>query len=405
MKAENNHLLLRLCCYASMAICFMPVVDYYCPWYVTMIPAVAVIGISLTIDQKITAMLKVLLYITGLALLLFWYTKRRDPATTYFINFYITFLPTLLAVQLGRTIQDKHFFKDYLFVMTLIISITCITTMIGHEQYPMASRELASGSAIYDTDIYLRMNIGGYDFIYGLVLLIPLFWWMRNRETSRFRKIVYTVALVLDVLCIYSSQYTIALICVVVTFLMIWMLKNRKNASIATAILIVFLLCNGLDLLSQLFRWASQHIGMDYVSDRLMQVSQLLGGHSINTGTSDKRIMHYKEQLATFSHAPLFGKNIFDFTRSAVSGHSLILDIMGAGGVFATGLLVLLFRGLYKTSVLIPGKGSCSAVRVIWATAAVIAVLNPITFTMAVTIAFPCCMCIEHIEHLDKGEI
>lgn len=403
MKTENNHLLLRLCCYASLAIYFMPVVDYYCPWYVTMIPAVAVIGISLTIDQKITAMLKALLHITGLAFLLLWYTKRQDSPSSYFINFYITFLPALLSIQLSRVIKDKTFFRDYLRVMALFVAVTCLTTIIGHERYPMASRELASGSAIYDTEKYLRMNIGGYDFVYGLVLLIPIFWWLQRQEKTRFRKILYTVILVLDVLCIYSSQYTIALICMAITFLMIWMLKNRKNATIATGIIIVFLLCNGLELLSKAFYWISEHIGLDYVSDRLLQVSQLLGGHSINTSTSDKRIMHYKEQLATFSQAPLFGKNLFSFHRSAVSGHSLLLDLLGAGGVFATTILMLLFRGLYKNSTRIDdSKESSSAVRVVWASAAVIAVLNPIMFPMIATIAFPCCMC---INHLDEGAI
>ncbi len=402
MKTSNNHTLLRLCCYVSLAICFMPIIDFYCPWYITMIPAVIVLGISLMIDQKMTSLLTALLYIGGLAILIFWYTKRRDPLGTYFINFYITFLPSLLAIQLSRVIEDKTFFKDYLHVMALFVSITCITTVIGHEQYPMASRELASGSAIYDTDRYLRMNIGGYDFIYGLVMLIPVFWWMRNQESTRFRKILYTVALALDILCIYSSQYTIALVCVVVTFLMIWMLKNRKNASIATALLVIFLLCNGLDLLSKMFYWASQHVGLDYVSDRLLQVSQLLGGQSIDTNTTDKRIMHYKEQLVTFSQAPLFGKNVFGFTRSAVSGHSLLLDILGAGGAFATAILVWLFRGLYKICVPIDGKASSSAVRVVWAAATVIALLNPVTFPIAATIAFPCCMCIEQLE---EGEI
>jgi hypothetical protein len=273
--------------------------------------------------------------------------------------------------------------------------------MIGHIEYPMASRELASGTAIYDTTKYLKLNIGGYEFIYALVILIPLTLWQISSEKGFYR--IFAVAvLVLMISCIYSSQYTLALICTVIALLIVLMHKNRNAAIVLAVVICVFMLFNGLKLLADFFYWASENIGTPYVRDRLLQVAQLFSGENIHTETSGARIEHYIDQLNAFIASPIIGANLLEYSKDAVSGHSLILDMLGAGGIFATGIMLALFRGLYRICVPPYGKRASKAVRSVWATAAVVALLNPVTFPAIATVAFTCCMCVARLESVER---
>jgi len=286
------------------------------------------------------------------------------------------------------------------------VAVTCVTTLIGHVQYPMASRELASGTAIYDTEKYLRANIGGYEFIYALTLLIPIVLWQIGKARG-FGRIWYLAVLVLMIMCVYSSQYTLALICVAIAFLVVFIQKNKIVAVIVTACLTLFWLANGLELLANIFYWASENVGTDYVRDRLLQVAQLLSGRSVSTQTSDARIQHYINELKYFSQSPIFGNNFLTFHKKTVSGHSLILDMLASGGVIVTSIMVVLMRQLYRVSVPAYGKKGCAAVRAVWVMAAIVATLNPVIFPTIAMVVFPCCMCLDRVEkktYLTKKE-
>jgi hypothetical protein len=388
---------LRLCSYMSLAISFMPVVDYYCPWYVTVLPIFLVLFLSIRMNERGSFTPIAVLCTVCLTVLIFWFIKRREAPVSYFINSFIAFLPAIVSIRLRKIVKDESFFRDYLNAALLFVAVTCVTTMIGHIQYPMASRELASGTAIYDTEKYLRVNIGGYEFIYALTLLIPIVLWQIGKARG-LRRIWYLAVLVLMIMCVYSSQYTLALICVAIAFLVVFMQKNKTVTLIVTACLALFLLANGLELLANIFYWASENVGTAYVRDRLLQVAQLLSGRSINTQTTDARIRHYMNELKYFGQSPIFGSNFLTFHKNTVSGHSLILDMLAAGGIIATSIMAVLMRELYRVSVPAYGKKGCAAVRAVWVMAAVIAALNPVIFPTIAMVVFPCCMCVDRIE-------
>lgn len=71
MKKQSNTLFLRLCSYLSLAICFLPALDFYCPWYITMLPAVAFLFLCLQINPGINQLLRVCLYIFAVWVMLF----------------------------------------------------------------------------------------------------------------------------------------------------------------------------------------------------------------------------------------------------------------------------------------------------------------------------------------------
>ena len=320
------------------------------------------------------------------------------------VNFFVAFVPCIISVQLNRTIRRTEFFWGCLNTMAIFTGITCVTTIIGLRKYPMASRELASGTALYDTLRYKMVNIGGYEFIYALVLLIPVLFWMIKRAKG-FWKIIYVFVLVLDMLCIYASQYTIALICVLVAWIVIWMQKNRRAATVFTICVVVFLLLGGITFLSQMFYWASDIIEYDYVSDRLRQVAQLLSGQTVNTETSRERVEHYMNQLEAFSSSPILGHNWYSYSRRYISGHSFVLDALAGAGIVGGTILVVFFRKLYKLVISHKRFGVSPYIKATWIVAVVVATLNPIIFSIIITIAFMCCMCINKIESGEYGSL
>lgn len=381
----------------SLAISFLPIVDYYSPWYITLIPVAITMLLTLRIDHNIYPVAVAVFAILGLWILTYWGIYRRTHMANSLVNFFIAFVPCIISIQLSRTVKRTEFFWDCLKTMAVFTGITCITTIVGLRKYPMASRQLASGTAIYDTLRYKMVNIGGYEFIYALVLLIPVLFWLIKRVKG-FWKIVYISVLILDMLCIYVSQYTIALICMAIALVMVWMQKNRRAASVFAIFMVVFLLLGGMTFLSQMFYWASDLIEFDYVSDRLRQVAQLISGQTVNTETSRERIEHYMNQLEAFSSSPILGHNWYDFSARYVSGHSLVLDVLGGTGIVGGVVLVVLFRKLYHL-VMRTKRRVSPYIRATWMMAVVVAILNPVIFSIVITIAFMCCMCINQIEN------
>lgn len=393
-------MLVGFACCLSMAISLLPIVDYYCSWYITVIPVILVLFATLRMNSNIYPLLVAFSAILAFAFLEYWIVYRSSAVGNYILNFVIAFLPAIIAMQVGemKGLDGKRFFANCLQVAMIFSGITSITTIIGLNQYPMASRELASGTAIYDTLKYSRINIGGYEYIYSLVLLIPIAIWM-IRHSKGFMKALNIAVLVLNILCIYESQYTLALICTVLAFLVVLMQKHRKLALIILAVLIAMLAINGFALLGDLFEWASEVVNQEYVSDRLLQVSQLLSGETVNTETNDERIQHYLNELQSFADSPIWGHNLFSYNSDRISGHSVVLDMLGGAGILGLTLLIVLVCTLYKFvfktgRLTIPG-----AVKETWIILAVVSCVNPVLFPLVTTIVFFFAKCIQKIEN------
>ncbi len=393
----DNLLLLKIACFINLAISLLPVVDYYCPWYVTAVPVLIVLFVTLNQNTNVYPLLPAVVLILGFGFLSYWTIYRSSALVNYFINLIIAFIPCIMAIQISKNVEHKEFFQSYLKTAAIFIGITCVTTIIGLKVFPMASRELASGTAIYDTAQYTRANIGGYDFIYALVLFIPVALWLINNSKGAM-KVLYTAVLVLDVWCIYESQYTIALICVAITLLVLWIQFNKRVGFIALLAVALFLLFNGFSLIGSLFYWLSDVIEQEYVADRLLQLAQLFSGESINTDTSSERIEHYFNELNAFSESPVWGHNFLSYDDDKISGHTLVLDILGGAGLIGIFMLSGIMRTLYTLTINPQKKRLSPYIQAIWIMLIILSCLNPVVFPLITVIAFMCCICIKKLE-------
>ena len=73
-------MLVGFACCLSMAISLLPVVDYYCPWYVTVIPVILVLFATLRMNSNIYPLFVAFCAILAFAFLEYWIVYRSSAA-------------------------------------------------------------------------------------------------------------------------------------------------------------------------------------------------------------------------------------------------------------------------------------------------------------------------------------
>ena len=403
IRAED---FVRFFVYVSLLISALPVVDLYCPWYVSLVP---IMVLFLWAVSKNGQSLYTIVQIVGtivLASAIECYLVYRDARfLDFLINRTIAFMPCCFAVLLRENLEDRSFFGRYVQMLIILMTVTSVTTIIGLNQHPTAARELASGDALFDVEKYYRANIGGYDFIYALVIVAPVMLWM-IRRTKGFMRLVNIFALVAAITCVIKSQYTIALITLALSIAIALIRTNKTIGFFLTVGVLLFLLTGGLNQLGEFFRWLSTKVEYDYVADRLLQVAQFLQGQVVSTDTSSRRIDYYIHAFDLLKKRPIFGWNLISFSKANVSGHTLILDLLSGGGILGLSLYVLPIRSLYKKALHNIQKPASDTSKATWIVFVMVACLNPVGYSLILTIPFTALMCVNETERtrIDKGE-
>ena len=229
-------------------------------------------------------------------------------------------------------------------VICFALVITAITSVIGLVQYPSAARILATiESAQSDLAIlYSWHNIGGYEFIYTIVLMYPILIYAYKRKKI---SLPFTICIVIGILSlILLSEYTTALLLLGISS-MLFFVKRDLNVQdvfvIAILAIIVLFVLN--DYVADFFRSLSTIINSQDISERLLALS---GGTTGLEASDDNRIFLYRKSFNTFLEYPLFGSFISGDIR--VGGHSAILDSLAQFGLVGASVLFFMYRKIYR---------------------------------------------------------
>ena len=385
-KKSNPILLGAVMVYMLNIIC--PVVDLYMPWYLTLLPVAVMIFQLFNDKSRLRKSIKILLIGIVLILFQYWFIFKRIDLFTFLLNGFITWIPCIIAVLCYSQINPKS--QKMLVQFALVAMVfTSLTTIVGLRIYPSASRELASASEDLRT-IYMNLNIGGFEFIYALVLSIPVVFWMINK-TRGFVKILNIGILFSFLYCIYLSAYTTALlISIIILILLIYDTYSRLR-SILIIGTIFFLIMAGSGALSSIFMWMSSIVDSAYVSDRLLQIGLVLQGQAIeqiDTETSNERLLLMKNAWEAFLSSPLWGHNVFSWHKNALSGHSLGLDILSSSGVLGLVFFISLFYKIYKKIFNSRFRKLIFHTRIIWIGFIILSFINPTTFPIIYLVIF-----------------
>lgn len=405
MKLKGIYLnVYQFACYICLLIAAMPVVNYFCNWYITLLPFLIIFfrlaKYKSTLKDSVVLMVMAVLFV----IIQFWGVYRNQDFIMWMIDGVIVWLPCLIALYI-RGCGNTGFIKKYLQMTVVVMTITSVTTIIGLVMYPEASRELASGTEIFDTTEYTIRNIGGYEHIYALVVLLPFILWL-IKNTDRFARIVNILCMIINLYCIYKSQYTIAIVAAVAILMLLFLQKYKKVSIILFSVLAIVLLVGGtsiMDFLSNVFRVFSENIGLDYVKDRLLQVSQLLKGVAVHTETSADRIEYYQKCWELFLKKPIWGNNFSLYSDDNISGHSMILDVMSGLGLIGLGSVICIFGHSLKVLIKEKVESYSSTVVITWIAFILISILNPSGFMPIFMVIFVGSVCIQRLEKQNEG--
>jgi hypothetical protein len=218
-----------------------------------------------------------------------------------------------------------------------------ITTYKGNLQFPGASRDLAH----YETDtsgllpLYINMNIGGFTFIYTITLVLPLLaYWMKINMINR---VIGVATFVIAILCIVSSQYTIALLMSFISVVIAFLPKRLNRRHIISIIVVFLIVLVSGPLIGDFFLYLSNTVEGQTMSSRIAEFSQLFSGGGVDISSDTAlRVALISKSWNTFFDNLLLG------SRDGLGEHSYLVDNLARFGIFGLIAIIVSFKQLYK---------------------------------------------------------
>lgn len=300
-----------------------------------------------TLPKRWKTFLPRVLMAAMLPLILLLFLERGGGQTAGYLAQQGMFWFPLLWCAYAREREDGRLYRFVkpLFLLLLIVT-TCTTIgwliqgiLRGDKVYAY-SRSLGYGGP--NREAYLRelmlRNIGGYDFVYASVLLLPItFYYIL--VSQGWKKGAFLAAYGLQLAMIGLSQYTYAILfALAVTGVELLALLLRaiwKRLSVGASLWITLPVFAAIWLLREpLVGWAASlaaGFGFENAAYSLNQLLTLLSGGAVDAGS---RLDAYTAALNGFAASPLIG-SIFSGAKS-LGMHSDLLDLLSGLGLVGT---------------------------------------------------------------------
>ncbi len=324
---------------------------------VTGVIAVGVFGLGAAMDgetlpKRWPAFLSRVGLAVALPLFLFYFLERGGGNLPGYLAQQGMFWFPLLWCGYARQNGDRRLYRFVKPLLVILLVVTTLTTvgwlvqglLRGGRVYAYA-RSLGSGAP--DREAYLRelmlRNIGGYDFIYASVLLLPVTFYGLLVEKGR-KKLGFALFYILQLAMIALSQYTYAILfaaAITAAELLAWLLRaifRRLSVGASLACAVPFFALLWL-LRAPLVAWAGNlaaGFGFTNAAYSLSLLLQALSGGALDAGT---RMDAYASALRGFAASPLTG-SLFGGVK-ALGMHSDLMDLLSAAGLLGTAAFAL----------------------------------------------------------------
>lgn len=264
----------------------------------------------------------------------FWFTL-------YVYHFYIT---------LG---WRKVIGKIGLVTLTSLV-ISTITTLIGLISLPNAARSLTSSSTLEQVDKMLQLkNIGGFDLIYGLIILIPglmgfIFLEKKEYGNKHLKKIVLAF-IFLIILVIINASFTIGILILIFSIIIGFFSKLKSRNLLLIGLILSFLIpLIPTDTVGIYVKQISYGIDNPYVSERFEDIGNFLQGTTNSSQHLLNRTKLYEMSLNTFKENPMGIGSYYYVNGVGIGYHSQILDDLARYGILGLLFYLLFFYTYYR---------------------------------------------------------
>lgn len=229
-------------------------------------------------------------------------------------------------------------------LIVLAILITCITTIVGCIEYPNAARYLATVSEANSSfNVLLEWhNVGGYTFVYTVVLLYPLviFAYKQRKISLSLSLIVTFLVFALTIV----TEYTIAFLLVIVSTIFYFVKKDLRVRDVLILGLVstILLLFFG-EKVSDYLKLLSNMLGSKQMQERILAIS---GGSNALDNLDDNRLELYRQAISIFLDNPVFGTALGGNSWSGA--HSQVLMTLDQFGIIGGSILFFMYRKIYR---------------------------------------------------------
>lgn len=283
-----------------------------------------------------------------------------------FAGFYVQqsmFWFPLVFAGYARERGDARLWRFAKWALLAAVGLTVCTTigwliqgMLRGGRVYAYSRSLGyggEGREAYLKELMLR-NIGGYDFVYAMVIALPITC-IGVQRRSGWQRWAFFALLVLQTVMIVLSQYTYAMLfaaAILAVELLALILRKLFRLSMGKSLLLAVVPLVGVLLfiqpLVQLAAYVCHQLGLSNFAFSFEQLLSALRGQS--EIDPDSRLVHYLAALGGIKASPVVG-SLFTGAKQ-LSYHSEVLDMLSGLGLLGTaaacGMMAVMGRGLLK---------------------------------------------------------
>ena len=325
MTISNEHILKGITVILLLFTLFTPLQSYYNA-YVHIGLLVICFLLSYDLQNKTSPFVFSSAFIC-IFFILFSFLKDENGFSENFGLFlhYITW-PAVFVMLVS--IASKQYIRKLLYFILVICFIGNVLSLIQLSINPEISRLLAGIYLGEEKDVYYKLGVGGYGYVFAMAFLTyGIVRWLMT-SSIRSEKWFLIAFLIVNSLFILYASYTTAILIMVLLAALALLSNTQKNVKLIFLIFafVVFFLFS-----EQILKFGydfANDLGLDWVAKRF---EQLMYANSTDNFSSLRRVKLYKESIQTFLQNPLIGGTEY-------GGHSQIFDNFARYGIWGAGL-------------------------------------------------------------------
>ncbi len=318
--------------------------------------------------------------------------------TTAF-NAYILCFLYFIFLYLRRADQKTGYTAGIVAIVGYVFTILYSIPLLLRD--PDLARKMAASAVQAGSTGFLNF-VGGFDTVYGSVLLIVMMLYLLGEDIPGKSQLLLRIGIVSGFIFLVLASYGTALVLMVLAITMILYKKNKIWALFVTVVLVFAIIFR--ESIGYFLYSVADHIqGFDTLRMKIDDIATMLVyGESAGTlAGDDGRISRMMWSLNTFFRNPIFG----GYGQGRIGGHSELLDGLGQFGLVGMApflaFWVIFLKINYRNAITRNSRRCFMIVVILYL---LIAILDPALFAQQILpffVVFPMFSMVR--DHSEKG--
>ena len=243
----------------------------------------------------------------------------------------------------------KNKIKKYVMILIFITLCTTVNVLLKNSN---AARLLTSSSTNIEIVTMLeKENVASFDFIYGIVIFLPVLFYSIFFCKKKLAKIFYLIVLFLVLLCIFKANFTTAYILFLIEIVLYLFFSSKSFfGKILTILLFVIILLFGKQIIIFYLNFLIDNTTSILSQQKLIEIINIFKGEG-NISQATSRMNLILQNIDSFIEKPILGQGAYYNAEAFkyIGRHSQFLDELARYGLLGGGFLFyFLFSCFYQ---------------------------------------------------------